>query len=423
MTESRREISLWRFGDEPCPYTLISEPKLTLELERLSGARIIGRGSIGTTACVSLQPNLLPENANQDRYVVREFAIGDNSLEPESMWKLRVVFDGHLGHQTVDHAAENLPRMVESRLQACTSTDSNLVSQVLSETIQAYDDSLLSDLYSAMRSDGQNPLSEEEVRDFISDCEFDFGSGGQDYLKVLRCMQGTTVVLVLTSPDCKDLWVASLGDSYTVLGLQRDGHHRWEAIPLSSCHNGRNIQERERLSEKHPNEPEVVIRNRVLGAMSLTRAVGDFHYKLPQLYTDRLFMNVEPGWSRSEKRFVNSFIGRNLTPPYISNIPDVRYVNLRLDNTIGINGKERRMCLLMCTDGLADLYEDENDECEETDMFRRWIEVAAGSESNGALALLRDALGGTDEATVSSMLTAEIYDKWMDDTTILFEFL
>ena len=61
------------------------------------------------------------------------------------------------------------------------------------------------------------------------------------------------------------------------------------------------------------------------------------------------------------------------------------------------------------------------------DIFSRWLEIAAHPSSiqgcNGALALLREGLGGADEERVSAMMTAEVYDKWMDDTTILFEFL
>lgn len=82
--DDQREISLRRFGEGSFPYTLLTGDVLDSELARLSNAR-----SIGTTHCVSFQPNGIPDNWNQDRYVVQEIL-----LENRSIWKLRAIFDG-----------------------------------------------------------------------------------------------------------------------------------------------------------------------------------------------------------------------------------------------------------------------------------------------------------------------------------------
>jgi pyruvate dehydrogenase phosphatase len=53
---------------------------------------------------------------------------------------------------------------------------------------------------------------------------------------------------------------------------------------------------------------------------------------------------------------------------------------------------------------------------------KKWVEVLGRkerSENNAALYLLRDAMG-SDEDAVSSMVTVESEQRWMDDTTILF---
>lgn len=128
---------------------------------------------------------------------------------------------------------------------------------------------------------------------------------------------------------------------------------------------------------------------------------------------------------------MESFIQHNLTPPYISNMPDVNYVNLKAKRRPG-DETSPRMCLLMFTDGLVDLYDEELAEDIEF-LFRRWMNVITGQldsshqskevHRNGALSLLRDALGGEDEEIVSSMMTVEMEDKWMDDTTVVFEIL
>ncbi|KAJ3810885.1 phosphatase 2C-like domain-containing protein [Lentinula aff. lateritia] len=424
MRGSPREIALPRLGDGSWSYTLIPEPYISTELARQSGAR-----AHGTTHCVSFQPNGLEENWNQDRYVVHEY-----TLPNRSVWKLRAIFDGHMGHDAVDHVAEHLSAKVQDRLNnAFPKLDSDSVSSLLAEVITAFDDSLLIDMLSGIPSESQlSSLTEYEVQNIIGD---DYRS------KVLRSMQGTTVIIALTNSDNEDLWVASLGNSYAVLGIQSDD--RRELMFLSSYHNGLNPRERERLIRGHPNEPEVLSRNRVLGDLIMlpTIALGDYPYKLPSIYTDRVFLHASQ--SRNQRELINSVSYRNLTPPYV---PDVEYVDLkskRLGNSLpGLHTDKRgndttlRMCLLMCTDGLVDLYEDELETEEPLDIFQRCMDVAWAVPTarycdssttdhcdNVALSVLQNALGGTDIEKVSAMMTVEMQEKWMDDTTILFEFL
>lgn len=140
-------------------------------------------------------------------------------------------------------------------------------------------------------------------------------------------------------------------------------------------------------------------------------AIGDFVYKLPAVYTERVFLNADNGVPADR---VGSSIGRNITPPYMSGVPEVQHVEV-------VQGTSS--FLLMCSDGLMELYEDERVELDEI-LSKKWVgQVGRGYSKKGNLALgvLREALGGEDEDKVSRMMTVEMLFKWMDDTTILVQ--
>lgn len=121
------------------------------------------------------------------------------------------------------------------------------------------------------------------------------------------------------------------------------------------------------------------------------------------------------------------FITLSLTPPYLSNVADVQHV--RLDPGV----KDGRF-LILCSDGLIDLYADYSDNNEVInfglEQLMDYIVAVVGNRpdpdianSNAALFLLRHALGGDNEAQVSQLLTVEMGGKWMDDVTVLVQSL
>jgi pyruvate dehydrogenase phosphatase len=143
-------------------------------------------------------------------------------------------------------------------------------------------------------------------------------------------------------------------------------------------------------------------------------ALGDFYFKLSAIYTHRVFLNTEPGFQSPDK--VRSFISRNLTPPYLSGVPDVRHIDLTAL-------KSSEVFLILCTDGLMDCYDDDRLKLQD-DLGPRWVRhVGKQSREQGnlALSLLRDALGGNDMEKVSRVITVEMSFRWMDDTTILVQ--
>ncbi|KAK0241941.1 protein serine threonine phosphatase 2C [Armillaria nabsnona] len=387
-------------------YTLLSEPDLTDELARLASAT-----SHGSTDSVSFQPSPNPECYSQDRYVVQDWHLSTG------IWRFHAIFDGHAGEETADYAVEMLPSIMKQHIQGFLDNhndhSSASISDVMVNAISSLDNAITHDLLEIFPDpQALDSLSDAAIKDIINDSN----RGGQNINKVLHCMRGTTVLVSLVDPTKTHLWVASLGDCQAVYGRQDDSG-AWDAILLSSNHNGTECSEVERIKQEHPDEPECVLRNRVLGAIAVTRALGDHEFKLPRVYTERVFLNAVPGFRTQQS--VEQFIKRSFTPPYVSNIADVRHLTLDPNS---------RACLVMCTDGLMDLFEGESRDGGTLDIAalgRRWLDIISPTvwteSTNAALHLLREGLGGTDEEKVSQMMTVERTDRWMDDTTILIQ--
>jgi pyruvate dehydrogenase phosphatase len=167
--------------------------------------------------------------------------------------------------------------------------------------------------------------------------------------------------------------------------------------------------------------PEVIGRRSVMlflnAADSRSLAVGDHEFKLPEVYTRRILSKTNPGFRLSTK--LEDFLPRNLTPPYLSNRADVEHVDLQSSD------KDGRF-LIMCSDGLIDLYmyDDVRDLTTLEDIAKHIVEVVAEGVKfgdNAAYLLLREALGGNDQDRIWRDVGLE--EKWMDDTTVLVQTL
>jgi len=389
----------WPEADALWVYTVLPEPHLSTELERLSFAK-----SVDDTDVVTFQPCPNHDDRSQDRFVVQNWAL------PNGTWSFRAVFDGHAGHETADYACENLPEFLKCELTAVLEKDptptSQVISDVLTAAILSFDDGIGQALLDIFPSPGAvKAMSDEEIRKIVND-------DGPNSKVVLRCMRGTTVLVALVDPTNTNIWVASLGDCAATLGT-KDKMGQWTAQVLSSAHNGENEIEAHRVRREHPGEPECILYDRVLGTIAVTRALGDFSFKLPAPYVERVFMNqTTPGFAMPEK--IRAFIHRILTPPYMTGVPDVKHVNLAsLESTASF--------LILNSDGLTDLSDDRL-KLEEV-LAKQWVNSVvmgySGENQNLALKLLREALGGSDADKVSRMITVEMTSRWMDDTTIL----
>jgi pyruvate dehydrogenase phosphatase len=155
-------------------------------------------------------------------------------------------------------------------------------------------------------------------------------------------------------------------------------------------------------------------------------ALGDHTFKLKSIYASKIFLNTKPGFNVQTP--VEEFIKRNHTPPYVSNEPGVEHRKIR-KGTRGVGDR----FIVMCSDGLTDLYkgakdtkglkEDErgSDAVKAASTYVRVVGAKldeSGGEENLALHLLRVGLGGDNSRSVSSGITVEMEERWMDDTTI-----
>ncbi|KDQ57576.1 hypothetical protein JAAARDRAFT_156361 [Jaapia argillacea MUCL 33604] len=393
-------------GEEWWTYQLLPEPTLVNEITRLANPQV--RGCVD---CVSFQPCPLYELRSQDRYCVEYWDM------PGGTWTFSGVFDGHAGHSTVDYVVATIPVQLKhslmSQLEAASEFTPEAVMTAMSEAIVECDTGITTK-FMALFPEGELQIASTPDETIVRKINDD-AVGGQGHATTLRCTQGSTVLISLTDPRKENLYLANLGDCQAILG-SHVSTGVWCAREINSPHNGDNMAELNRVRDEHPGERECVGGNRVLGFLAPTRAIGDTWLKLPSVYTQRIFLNLAEDWMPIQD--AEKYVGRLLTPPYVSNQPDVHHLTLG-GGSLG-NGEH---FLIMATDGLADLF----DGWQHQAMLEHWVEVvgrsrsASTTDANSALWLLRDGLGGEDTRKVSQYLTLEMEERWMDDVTILVQ--
>ncbi|KAL8818814.1 MAG: hypothetical protein Q9223_002631 [Gallowayella weberi] len=89
---------------------------------------------------------------------------------------------------------------------------------------------------------------------------------------------GSCALLAMWDTTSGYLHVANVGNSRAVLG-RRNVHGTWEARPLSTDQTSCNEDEVARLRSEHPDEPDMIKDERLLGS-AVTRAFGDLRWKL-----------------------------------------------------------------------------------------------------------------------------------------------
>ncbi|KAI5120304.1 hypothetical protein M0805_005808 [Coniferiporia weirii] len=399
-------------GEGPWTYRLLQEPHLSSEFNRQSSPREHVLGSAKAYS-VTIQPCPDPEQRSQDRYVVEGWEM------PGGIWSFLGVFDGHGGHDTADYTLEKLPSLIRKAvaavLTATPSPPADVISSTLSNCITRFDQSLTDSLLSIFPGGEESikKMSDDEIKSIINDQ----ANGGNNANIVARCMRGTTALVALVDPLRENLWVASLGDCVATLGAMDTPQAPAHGKIVSSTHNGQIPSEAERVRREHPDESEAILRHRVLGSIAVTRALGDHLFKLPVIYTERVFMNAAAGFKISSP--LKDILPRIKTTPYVSATPDVNHILLKEafpTSRANASRDEQRRFLIMCSDGLVDLSD-------HTTEPERWARVVGGAlssnSSNAASALLRYAFGGDDAVSVSRLLTVEMCDRWIDDTTII----
>ncbi|KAH8985978.1 protein serine/threonine phosphatase 2C [Lactarius hatsudake] len=395
-------------GRERWTYRILQEPRLSAELQRLANPL-----STGGIDAVDFQPCPLHDFRTQDRMCIEHW-----QMPTGGTWTFTAIFDGHVGHATVEHAARVLPAMIKQALDLLLRSSRghmspNAVSGVLSDCIVKFDHSITTDFTRMFPGgpDGLQRMSSAQIRRLFQDRT----SGAQNMAAATRCLQGSTALVTITDPARHNLWIANLGDSQAVLG-SRSHTGDWTATFATTLHNGDNPSEVHRIRSQHPGERECVEDNRVIGFLSPTRSLGDTWLKIPSVFSQRVLLDFRREWNVHRPE---TYISRIKSPPYVSNVPDVHHIPL----SKGSSGQHREYFLVLSSDGLADLYDGRT----RTDMIHRWVTVIGQAIENRrrvgnlALSLLRDGLGGDDIRLVSQKLTVEMEEKWMDDVTIIVQ--
>ncbi|CAE6435095.1 unnamed protein product [Rhizoctonia solani] len=390
----------------PWNFRLLAEPELTKTFERHANAKSSNVSGLRVDS-VQFQPAKGEENASQDRIYSGPCDVKGGR------WSLVGVFDGHAGEECAEHTMKNLPAHIQKTLSS--RTDEALDAQLINAFV-SFDNAITQSVLDIFPDpEALASMPAEQLEAIVND----HASGGTNYKKIILAMRGTTAVVSLVDPGRENLWVAGVGDSRAVLGIQKpDGS--WLARDLVAQHNGGNESELQAVRDAHPNEPDITLRNRVLGAIAVTRALGDVAFKIPAAYTRQVFLRAKPGFRVHSS--VEAFTERNLTPPYLSAIPDVAHVNLAGDS----EGTPR--FILLMSDGVVDDHVVHiRGEKEEVSM-QRWVEIVGtrldskdrttDEESNLALPVLRDVYSGSNKVHLSAFLTLESESKWLDDTSV-----
>ncbi|ESO82786.1 hypothetical protein LOTGIDRAFT_184585 [Lottia gigantea] len=149
--------------------------------------------------------------------------------------------------------------------------------------------------------------------------------------------------------DGIDLFIANTGDCRAVLGVHKMDDH-WEAIPLSTPHDGNNEEEVNRILNRHPNESNNIFKNgRLFGDLAPLRAFGDVRYKW-----DAKDLKHIVNTSKYPHSFISIYGDRLVpnnynTPPYLTAEPEITHHKLTPKDKF----------LVLASDGLWDMVSPE----------------------------------------------------------------
>merc|ERR1712226_352899 len=84
------------------------------------------------------------------------------------------------------------------------------------------------------------------------------------------------------------LTIAHIGDTRALVGVKNSKTGKYKAERVTPDHSLHNPLEVERIQEEHPNE-NVIVRDRVLGVLQPTRAIGDHRLKQTKEWLEEVY--------------------------------------------------------------------------------------------------------------------------------------
>ncbi|KKY22616.1 putative pyruvate dehydrogenase [Phaeomoniella chlamydospora] len=321
---------------------------------------------------------------------------------PGEDWMAWGVFDGHAGWETAALLTEHLIPHVQRGLANITNIllGGEEVAGTLNSTIDAAIKSAFLELDDNLVK--QAPTIAASAAPFA-----------EKVSRLIPGYAGSCALLSLYDPATNLLRVACTGDSRAVLGRQlHDG--TWETVELSADQTPKNLDEAARLNKEHPNEPEMLKGDRVLGIM-VSRAFGDGRWKLDQKTQEE-----------AKKKYNGPAPRPNFqTPPYLTAEPVITTTHIDLENP---------SFLILASDGMWDMMSSS----QAVDLVNKWLSwkssgkkpqqeslksdpfdfdiwEKAGWKINGntivfeddnvAVHLARNALGGSHHDKISGLLS------------------
>ncbi|KAG9105311.1 hypothetical protein FRC07_009398 [Ceratobasidium sp. 392] len=250
-------------GFGPWPFQELHEPELTQRLHLMSGAKSSLLSGLRVDS-VSFQPCPSEEEQSQDRVYS-----GICNIEGDSSpWSLVAVFDGHAGHDCADYTLKKFPEHLRKALSK--KQNGTHLASTISQAFTSFDDEITRGVLSIFPdAETLRGIPDDDLKLMINDHD----TGGEIYKKIILAMRGTTALTALIDGPRKNLWVAGIGDCRAILGVKLS-NGQWEARDLIPPHNGTNPREMQNVRDAHPGEPNVTARNRVLGAIAVTRGCG-----------------------------------------------------------------------------------------------------------------------------------------------------
>ncbi|ETS76306.1 hypothetical protein PFICI_11693 [Pestalotiopsis fici W106-1] len=337
--------------------------------------------------------------------------------ETENDWMAWGVFDGHNGWQTSQVLTRQLLPYVRRALREAEPENGVFTDAAVHRAIESafvrLDDELVK---SAMEVTESNLSYPEKVK------------------RLEPAYSGACALLTLYDPSSRKLHVASTGDCRAVLGYKTaDGN--WVARPLTKDQTGSNADEIARLRAQFPDEPNIFrSRGRIYG-MQPSRSFGDGVYKWNRELRERLRTEYNAYREPGDALYPGFNDG-----PYLTALPVVTTIELPTGNAPSF--------VIQATDGLWDTMGNQN----AVDLVSRWSELtingtkpamslpqvdagpvrfgrfrcwysearATYQDSNAAVHLIRNGLGGAHEEMVCSALSFEPpLSRWIrDDITV-----
>ncbi|EEH18697.2 hypothetical protein PABG_07757 [Paracoccidioides brasiliensis Pb03] len=330
---------------------MLTPEQATQKLRRNEESYLVGRGrGVVRYDVVQLPSNdpIEDDHAEKIVEVPQSVSASDHDSAESSDWMFWGVFDGHSGWTTSAKLRQALISFVARELNATYKAAAAGPSKILPSP----------EAVNAAMKNGFVRLDHEIVHESVNKV---MKSNSKRVAAELLApaLSGSCALLAFYDSRSNLLRVACTGDSRAVLG-RRAPSGKWVATPLSEDQTGSTKSEVERLRREHPDEPNVVRNDRILGNLEPSRAFGDAFYK----------------WTReTQDKIKRHFFGRTphhllKTPPYVTAEPIITTTAIEPSNGDFV---------VLATDGLWEMLTNE----EVVGLVGQWLEHQYSLASDG----------------------------------------